>query len=479
MTAGRRAVLSAALLGPAAVLAGPARAQHWPQRESHEVWSSDLSADRIKAALARLKADGGADPFGQMVKDHLLKNNPWIDPKVAEDLIRQFTKDEALMNRLKERAREQAERGGGGKMPPDDLAKFFREQRQAGNLPDLPDGLKGFGRPDDAPRPDDPPVVPKPQDPGFDPKIARPPVPNPPAKRPADPPAPPEKKDPINLHENPFGRPDGPDDPRAKSLDALAALWERNVGSLDQTPDLKRALFDLAGGENGFDFDLTDEGGNSFWDFLKNGGADGSSFGDLFDGAGGGKWSMGDWSLGDWKLPRLGDWGFGSRGGGGGGSSPPPRPSGGSSGGGWGSGWGSGGGIGGAWVPFVILFLVVLGVVVWLKVKGLGEGRGAPALAAAGPGGWPIDPRAINTREDVVKAFEYLSVLVCGPAARNWTHGAIADALAELARTGGERAVLLARLYELARYAPLDEPLTRAEVVEARALVCLIAGVEH
>ena len=90
-----------------------------------------------------------------------------------------------------------------------------------------------------------------------------------------------------------------------------------------------------------------------------------------------------------------------------------------------------------------------------------------------------MDPRAINTREDVVKAFEYLSVLICGPSARTWTHSTIADALSELAATHGETAVMLARLYELARYAPLDEPLTRDELMEARELVCGLAGVPY
>ena len=47
----------------------------------------------------------------------------------------------------------------------------------------------------------------------------------------------------------------------------------------------------------------------------------------------------------------------------------------------------------------------------------------------------------------------------------------IADELATLAETHGETAVKLARLYELARYAPLDEPLTRSELLEARHLV--------
>jgi hypothetical protein len=116
---------------------------------------------------------------------------------------------------------------------------------------------------------------------------------------------------------------------------------------------------------------------------------------------------------------------------------------------------------------------------VWWKWQTIFSARPAAALFGDGPGLWPIDPREINTREDVVKAFEYLSVLICGASAKIWTHNTIADALTELATTHGETAVQLARLYELARYAPLDEPLTRDELIEARELVCGLAGVSY
>src|SRR5207237_724553 len=38
---------------------------------------------------------------------------------------------------------------------------------------------------------------------------------------------------------------------------------------------------------------------------------------------------------------------------------------------------------------------------------------------------------------------------------------------------------LVARLDDLARYAPLDEPLTPDELIEARQLVCGLAGVSY
>ncbi|HSQ58713.1 MAG TPA: hypothetical protein VLM40_23530, partial [Gemmata sp.] len=286
------------------------------------------------------------------------------------------------------------------------------------------------------------------------------------------------EKKPISLDENPFAQSENAD-PRAKSLEAFAAVWERNIGPLSETPEVRKALFDLVG-ENGLDFDFKDDKGNSLWDLMKNG--DGSDFGDLFNGAssGGGSW------FGDWDFPKFGDW-FG----GGGGSSSSSSwnwgrwgSSSSSSSSRSGSGFGSGGGgfgFGGdlPWIPFVVLLVIILAVVIWFQVKNIDIQRSAVVVAGDGLGPWPVDPRQINTREEVVKAFEYLSVLICGPSARNWTHNTIADALSDLATTHGETAVMLARLYELARYAPIDEPLSNAELIEARKLVCSLAGVSY
>jgi hypothetical protein len=79
----------------------------------------------------------------------------------------------------------------------------------------------------------------------------------------------------------------------------------------------------------------------------------------------------------------------------------------------------------------------------------------------------------------VVKVFEFLSVMLCGPGAKTWTHATIAGELTSLARSEPETALKLARLYELARYAPLDEPLTRTELLEARRLACELAGIDE
>jgi hypothetical protein len=143
---------------------------------------------------------------------------------------------------------------------------------------------------------------------------------------------------------------------------------------------------------------------------------------------------------------------------------------------GWGFGGSGGGGLSGSWFSVVLLVLVVLGAfLLWWYLRDAKTPVSSDPTHGLGP--WPIDPHSINSREDVVKAFEYLSVLICGPAAKMWTHSTIAEALTDLAVAHGEVAVKLARLYELARYAPLDEPLTRAEVIEARHIVCDLAEV--
>jgi hypothetical protein len=469
MTAGRRIVLPAAFLALAVVLtATSARAQ---DREPHRIWQHNLTAEQLKAALARMGGGGeNLDPFRNQIMDLMkgMKDQKKLSPQDIAKARELLEKHPELLEMAKRMAKErQVDPGRPGKLTPDDLPKIF--QVKPGERFQVPDP-KNFVPPKVEPA--QPPIRGAPAQPpmGVDP--AQPPGkgadPMPGGGQPPQPPRPPAKNK-ITIDENPFPPPENAD-PRTKSLEAIAALWERNIGPLSETPEVQRALFDLFG-DNGFDFDFKDEHGNSFWDLLKNG--DPMNFGDFFDGTGGGNW------FGDWEWPRF-NW-FG-----GGGSSSSssswnwPKwssssPSG--SSGGWGSG--GFGGLGAAWVPFVILLLIILAVVVWFQVKNL-QGREAAALVVGGGiGPWPIDPREINTREDVVKAFEYLSVLICGPSAKTWTHSTIADALSDLATTHGETAVMLARLYELARYAPLDEPLTRDELVEARKLVCQLAGVSY
>jgi hypothetical protein len=470
MSAGqRRVLLSAAFFGLALLLtATTARAQ------DRTIWQSKLTPDQLKAALSRL--GGGSenlDPFRDQILDMVKKQQPNFNEDEIKKALEILKKHPELLEQAKKFAKDrQLDPGRPGRLTPDDLGKLFKI-RPGDQLPDPKDFQPpqfdppmfrppGMGNPPPPPGMGDPPGKVDPPMPGkVDPP--RPPV-NPPGKNK------------ITLDENPFPATPENTDPRAKSLDALTAIWENNLGPLSETPEVKKALLDLLD-NNDLDFDFRDENGNSLWDFLKDGG-NGMDFGDFFNNSGGGG---SGWGLGDWDFPKFGNW-WGNGGSSSSSSSwwnsnSSSRPS--------SSGWGSSGGGGGfdfggvPWLPFVILLVLILAVVIWFQIKNLQGREAAAAVVGDGLGPWPIDPRQINTREDVVKAFEYLSVLICGPSAKTWTHSTIADALSDLAATHGETAVMLARLYELARYAPLDEPLTRDELVEARKLVCGLAGVSY
>ena len=130
-------------------------------------------------------------------------------------------------------------------------------------------------------------------------------------------------------------------------------------------------------------------------------------------------------------------------------------------------------------MPIILLALIIVGALIVWRFWYAKDSRRQDFSGLGGRAGWPVDPWRITTREEVVKAFEYLSVLICGPVARSWTHTTIAEALADLATTHADTAIMLARLYELARYTPIDEPLTTTELAEARRLVCRLAGLEN
>jgi|GEM_PF-5073966 len=147
---------------------------------------------------------------------------------------------------------------------------------------------------------------------------------------------------------------------------------------------------------------------------------------------------------------------------------------GGSSGGGIGGG---GGGIGGGGSALAIIagiagaiFLAVLLLRKW-KMKQ------AEKAAAILPHPNGIDFDAIRTREQLVHAFDHVSLDQIGDEARSWNHRVIADQITEARPAHAEPADLLAGLYERARYAPLDEDLTAHEFSDARRDLRVIAGV--
>jgi len=137
------------------------------------------------------------------------------------------------------------------------------------------------------------------------------------------------------------------------------------------------------------------------------------------------------------------------------------------------------GGVGAAIILGVIL-AAVLAFFAW-KLRGwFMESDTDTLLSRWRLGPWPVQPALVRTREELVRAFEYLSLLRLGKAARNWNHRQIGDRLGgeKSAHTeSGEAAARLATVYELARYAPLADELPDRELEAARRDLCLLAGV--
>jgi hypothetical protein len=119
-------------------------------------------------------------------------------------------------------------------------------------------------------------------------------------------------------------------------------------------------------------------------------------------------------------------------------------------------------------VWLLILLALSMGVLVALVWKRRLQARRAAAGWKLGP--WPVDPAAVRTRDQLVRAFEYLSLLRLGPRARSCNHKEIAG------RLGHGAALELAQVYEQARYAPLADRLTDADLVLARRHLTYLAG---
>jgi hypothetical protein len=133
--------------------------------------------------------------------------------------------------------------------------------------------------------------------------------------------------------------------------------------------------------------------------------------------------------------------------------------------------------IGLAWIALALVVLVVL----WKLLAGPRTPPAPVQPTGWQLGPWPVNPANVATRQDLVRAFEYLSLLLLGPAARAWNHLEIAHKLGKPddASTAQRRnaASQLAALYEQARYAPPDELLPEDHLSDARRNLCLLAGV--
>lgn len=134
-----------------------------------------------------------------------------------------------------------------------------------------------------------------------------------------------------------------------------------------------------------------------------------------------------------------------------------------------------------AWGAGQVVLLLLAAATAALLAWGLLRRQGGLLLRGAGGGWrlgpWPVRPEAVRTRDELVRAFEYLALLLLGPAARSRNHREIAASLGESDASRRAAAQRLAGLYEQARYAPLDEALPDADLAGARADLSLLAGV--
>ncbi len=136
-------------------------------------------------------------------------------------------------------------------------------------------------------------------------------------------------------------------------------------------------------------------------------------------------------------------------------------------------GFGNAAGIGSA-----LLWVLIIGagvMLLWQLTKNLGPLRNAQSpTPILGP--WPVDPRKVATRGQLVQAFDYLALLVLGTDVRSWNHRAIARKMLET-KLPPQAVEQLAHLYEAARYTAGPEPLPLNDQTAARRYLCLLAEV--
>jgi hypothetical protein len=89
-------------------------------------------------------------------------------------------------------------------------------------------------------------------------------------------------------------------------------------------------------------------------------------------------------------------------------------------------------------------------------------------------GPWPVKPQNVSTSADLIRAFEYMSVLKLGRRAQSWNHIDIAAALRGGIRNGSDAAGHLASLYEQARYDPDPLAMSESTIQTARAGLSLL-----
>ena len=123
-----------------------------------------------------------------------------------------------------------------------------------------------------------------------------------------------------------------------------------------------------------------------------------------------------------------------------------------------------------------LICIVLAALVLWQASRWLkGSRRAAQRTFGLGP--WPVDPQQVASRAELVKAFDYLAVLVFGAKARPWNHRTVARSLAERAEPLTHLAAELAALYEEARYTDGESALSPDQCELARHALNKLAGV--
>lgn len=142
------------------------------------------------------------------------------------------------------------------------------------------------------------------------------------------------------------------------------------------------------------------------------------------------------------------------------------------------SGSSSGGAVSSFWQPVLTVVLVVSLIVALVKLLSRSlRKRGEADNDAWELGPWPVNPAEVRSRADLIRTFEYFSLLRLGRQARTWNHRAIARSLADEHASEAQAAAALAALYEQARYAPSEELLSAEALAAYRRDLCFLAGV--
>lgn len=130
----------------------------------------------------------------------------------------------------------------------------------------------------------------------------------------------------------------------------------------------------------------------------------------------------------------------------------------------------------GTGVVRTLILTAVVGVLVWLVLTRYRRRQKNSDATRVVPLSWPVPPDAVGTREDLIRAFEYLSLTQLGPEARSQHHRALAEELGGAEPPRQRAAGQLADLYEQARYAPEHGPLSADDLQAARQSLAFLAG---